>query len=481
MHLKTLLQGFESKFADVEIINISRDSRTVTKGDLYFCLTDDETLAEQRCQQALEKGANVVVSNFALPVKNALQVADVRESFAIACANFYGRACDDLKIIGVTGTNGKTSTCHITSEILKRNNRNVGVIGTSGVYYCGKVFDCPLTTPDADFLHKTFLDMKKAGVEYVVMEVSAHAIDQKRVFGIKFEIGVLTNITQDHLDYFKTFENYENCKLSFFNQHNMKLAIVCADDDSAQKLIGNCDIPLQTYGLDNPADSFAIDVCCSLNGSHFVGNICDKVVDIKTNLIGRYNIYNSLASLSICQALGLNQEELARGLNFINPVEGRFNVINLSGRYVVIDYAHSPDGLVNILKTARDLCDKKVYLIFGCGGNRDKLKRPIMGKIACEYADVVCLTDDNPRYEKSMDIIRDIEKGMNKPHMVEPDRATAIRKVLDIAQEGDIVLIAGKGAEKYQEINGRKREYNDFDAVYDYYNSSKLKTRGEAL
>ncbi|MGN1200742.1 MAG: UDP-N-acetylmuramoyl-L-alanyl-D-glutamate--2,6-diaminopimelate ligase [Candidatus Caccovivens sp.] len=482
MLLKELLQQNDLKTRqqeNIEIKNICRDSRNIQNGDLYFCLTNDFELVKQRCEQALEAGASAVVSNFDLPFEKTLKVQDARESFAVACANFYERACDDLKIIGVTGTNGKTSTCHITSEILKRNGHNVGVIGTSGVFYSGKVFDCPLTTPDADFLHKTFLDMKNAGVEYVVMEVSAHAIDQKRVYGIKFEIGVLTNITQDHLDYFGTFENYEKCKLSFFTKQNMKLGIICSDDASAQKLIGNSDIPLITYGLNNPADVFAIDVCCSLNGTHFVGNICDKVVDIKTNLIGEYNVYNSLASLSICQSLGLSQEELVRGLNFINPVEGRFNVINLSGRYVVIDYAHSPDGIVNILKTARDLCDKKVFLIFGCGGNRDKLKRPLMGKIACEYADMVCLTDDNPRYEKSMDIIKDIEAGMNKPHMVETDRATAIKKVLDIAREGDIVLIAGKGAEKYQEINGKKRKYNDFDAVYEYYKSSKLKVGDE--
>ncbi len=474
MLLKQILgDKFDLKnFSNVETKNIKKNSKEVEKGDVYFSLSDDYQKSFERCKEAFEKGAVAVFSNFDLPFENSFKCEDCRDLFAHSCANFYDRACDDLKIVAISGTNGKTSTSHIISEMLKRNGKNAGVIGTNGVFYNGKILPCPLTTPDADFLHKTFFDMRKEGVEYVVMEVSAHAIAQKRVNGIMFELGVLTNITQDHLDYFKTFENYKKTKLSFFCKEHMKKAIVCADDRSARKLIDDCDVPVISYGIKNPSDTFAIDICCSINGSRFVGNVCDDFVEIKTNLVGEYNVYNSLAALSVCHSFGLNPKELALGLNFINPVEGRFNVINLSGTYVVIDYAHSPDGLLNVLKTAKSLTDKNLYVIFGCGGNRDKDKRPKMGKIACEYADYICLTDDNPRLEDSLDIIHDIEKGMDKPHFVEPDRTKAIKKILDISKPGDIVIIAGKGAEKYQEIGTEKKEYNDFDAVYKYFKDS---------
>ena len=459
-------------FDDFEIEKLSRDSTVDNTGCAYFCLTHDYEKVYQRCEEALKNGAKVVISDFALPFDRTIKVYDCRNLFANACANFYHRACDKLKIVGITGTNGKTTTSHVIAEMLKRNGKSVGVIGTSGVFYNGKTLDCPLTTPDADFLHKTFFEMLENGVEYVVMEVSAHAIDQKRINGIKFEIGVLTNITQDHLDYFKTFEAYEKTKLSFLTSEHIKQGVVCVDDPSARKLIGNTDVPVLTYGLYNPCDAFAIDVCCSMNGSHFVGNVCDSVVDIKTNLVGEYNVYNSLAALTVCHCLGLDEKQLEMGMNFINPVEGRFNVVNINGKYVVIDFAHSPDSMMNVLKTAKQLTDKKVYVVFGCGGNRDKGKRPKMGKIAEEYADYVCLTDDNPRLEKSMDIISDIEQGMTKSHFVEPDRYKAIKKMIELAQPGDIVIVAGKGAEKYQEIGTVKKPYNDFESVYNYFQES---------
>ncbi|MBP3431580.1 MAG: UDP-N-acetylmuramoyl-L-alanyl-D-glutamate--2,6-diaminopimelate ligase [Clostridia bacterium] len=456
-------------FENLQFRKVCCDVEKVQNGDLYFCLTHNDEKALTRCEKALEKGAAAVVSDLSLPIWKAVQVADVRGTFARACANFYQHACDDLKIVGITGTNGKTTTSHVVAEMLKRNGRKVGVIGTNGVFYDGKKFDCPLTTPDADFLHKTFLDMKNAGMEYVVMEVSAHAIDQKRIDGIKFELGVLTNVTQDHLDYFDNLQNYEATKLSFFTPDHIKKGVVCADDESARKLLEKCDVPLVSYGLCSPSDAFAIDVCCTINGSRFTANICDDVVEIRTNLIGNYNVENSLAALCVCQSLGLGGEELARGLNYINPVEGRFNVINFSGKHVVIDFAHSPDGLMNVLKTARGLTDKKLFVVFGCGGNRDKGKRPQMGAIAEKFADYVCLTDDNPRLECSQDIISDIEKGMKKPHFIESDRSKAIVKMINLAKHGDIVLIAGKGAEKYQEIGTEKHPYNDFDVVYQHF------------
>ncbi len=475
MLLKNLLKN--AKFAhendydfdEIEIKRISRDSKAVKKDDVFFSLSHDREKSLFRCREALQNGAKVVVSNFNFELENHLCVSDVRDVFAHACATFYNRACDDLIIVGITGTNGKTTISHVVGEMLKRNGESVGVIGTNGVYYDGKKFDCPLTTPDADFLHRTFFEMRESGVKYVIMEVSAHAIDQKRINGINFEIGLLTNITQDHLDYFETMGNYEKTKLSFFSPEHIKKAIVCCDDKSAIKLLENTKVPTVSYGLFSPSDVFAVDVCCDLNGSRFVANVCDHIMEIKTNLIGQYNVYNSLAALSVCQSLGLDDLQLVRGIYFINAIEGRFNVINLSGKYVVVDFAHSPDGLENVLKTAKDLTEGKIIVVFGCGGNRDKGKRSQMGEIAEKYADYVCLTDDNPRFEKSGDIIADIEKGMRKPHFVEPDRKKAVVKMLEFARPGDLILLAGKGAEKYQVVGDEKIPYSDFDVVYDYF------------
>ena len=457
------------KFKGKNISKLARNTAEIDDGSIFFCLTSDFQKAKERCDEAYSKGAMLAISNFS---GVGLQVEDVRELFAKSCANFYERACDDLTIVGVTGTNGKTTTTHIISEILKRNGKSVGVIGTNGVSYNGRTFECPLTTPDADFLHKTFFDMRNAGVEFVIMEVSAHAIDQKRIAGINFEIGVLTNITQDHLDYFKTMDNYQWTKLSFFTSKHIKRGVVCVDDERARQVLKFSDVPITTYGITNPADCFAIDACYSMSGTSFIANVCDSVMAIKTNLIGDYNVYNALAGLCVCQELGIDDKNLARGLSFVNPVEGRFNVSKIGGKYVVIDFAHSPDGLMNVLKTARKLTDKSVNVVFGCGGNRDRSKRAQMGKIAEEYADYVCLTDDNPRLEKSEDIVADIEERMTRPHMVETDRKRAIKKMIDFSKPGDILIIAGKGAEKYQEVGTEKRPYNDFDTVYECFKQS---------
>ena len=310
---------------DVDVKFITKDCDKA-KGGAYFCLADDLDVATRRSQEAFDNDAKVIVSRFDLPFDNCVTVDDVRGSFARACKQFYGGACDRMKMVGITGTNGKTTTSHVIGEILRRNGLNVGIIGTNGVFYDGKKFECPLTTPDADFLHKTFAEMEKCGVEYVVMEVSAHAIVQKRVDGILFECAVLTNITQDHLDYFKNMESYEKAKLSFLTARHAKNAVVCVDDPRCANNLQNIKIPFVTYGLKNPADCFAIDLVCDLNSTHFVANILDSVFETKTNLIGEYNVQNALAAMSVCKLLGLSDRQISMGTNFVKPVEGRFNI-----------------------------------------------------------------------------------------------------------------------------------------------------------
>lgn len=471
MKLKELLkEDCLPQIEDVEVLGIKREVEAVEQGDVFFCLSSNKEKAEVACRVARERGAKICFSKF--DIEGCQQLEDVRKRFSLACKQFYGSACDQMKMVAICGTNGKTSTSHIVGQMLKRNGIKVGVVGTSGVFFNGKEFPSPLTTPDADFLHKTFKAMKESGVEVVVMEVSAHAIDQKRVEGIRFAVSVLTNITQDHLDYFHTMEEYEKTKLSFFNKNSVDMAIVCVDDPRAAKLAQTTEIPVLTYGIKNPSDVFAININCQLGGNKFVANVCDQVVEVKNGLVGEYNVYNTLAAMCVGFSLGLDEKALFVGSNGIRPIEGRFNVMNVAGKYVVIDYAHSPDGIFNVLSAARKLAKQNVYIVFGCGGNRDKTKRAQMGRIASQFADKVCLTDDNPRLESSMDIIRDIEEGIDCPHFVEPDRERAIGKMIDYAKEGDIVIVAGKGAEKYQEVGTIKRPYSDFDAVYKHFQST---------
>jgi len=472
MLVKQLFQGCKGiervlfKVESYDVKNICRDSREVVGGDIFFCLSSDAETAKQYCNQALVHGAKIVLSEF--EIEDCLKVENIRSVFSRACSNFYGNCWRQMKMVAVCGTNGKTSISHIIGQILYRNGNKVAVIGTNGVFFNGEVWESPLTTPDADFLHRTFYNLKKSGCEFVVMEVSAHAVEQKRIDGIFFDVAVLTNITHDHLDYFESFEKYKQTKQSFFTKEHIKHAVVCVDDVHCLKLAQELNLPTSTYGLKNPADNFAIDQVCALNGSAFVANVMDSVFQIKTNLVGEFNVLNTIAALSVCKLLGLNDFQLSTATNFVNPVAGRFNVYDCGGKFAVVDYAHTPDGLINVLKSCRDLTSGKILLVFGCGGNRDVTKRAEMGKIAQEFADFICLTNDNPRFEVPIEIIQDIEKGMTKEHFIEMDRALAIKKMLGLAKEGDIVIIAGKGAEKYQEIMGVKHLYSDQKVVEEY-------------
>lgn len=456
-------------------IKVKRDSRMITPGDVFYDLSKDYERGLQHAKEAIARGAEKVVTVRNYPLENLEIVSDVREKFGEACAKEYGYPAKALKLIGITGTNGKTTCTHIIYELLKRSHIKVARIGTMGVHYEDVDKDYDMTTPDADILQREFYEMKKREIEYVVMEVSAHAISQKRIEGLKFDIGVLTNITQDHLDYFGNMENYAKTKLSFFDSKYIKSAVVNIDDKYALSLFKEEKVPTIFYGVKNPADVFAVNTKSITNGSEFYCNIFDEVYDIKTKLFGDYNVMNVLASLSVCASVGLDIHKVSEELRNIEPVEGRFNVINIGGKSIIIDFAHTPDGLDKVLMTAKSLSPKHLYCVFGCGGNRDVDKRHKMGKIAEKYCDYVCLTDDNPREEDEMKIISDIEEGMTKPHFVETDRAKAIKKVFGCMQSGDIMVVAGKGAEKYQIIGTEKLDYSDFDVARGLLKKDKAK------
>lgn len=452
---------------EIEIKDIKIDPNEVCRGDLFFDLKAKENL-----NAIFAKGASFVVrlGRKTKIEKKVLSVKDVRHIFALASKNFYKKACDKLKIIGITGTNGKTSAVKLVADILENCGKVVGRIGTFGCIYLNNHIETGFTTPDPHILHNLFHKMQKSGVEYVVMEVSAHSIALKKLDGIKFECLALTNITEDHLDFFENMENYSSTKLSFFTAEHAKQGVVCADDNYFFKLTEMSNIPLVSYGVNCPSDIFAIDIDSNFNGTSFICNCLDEIMNVKTELIGEYNVLNSLCAIGITRLLGFDCRQINKGIRRSSPEIGRFNVIKQNGINVIVDYAHTPDGLQKVLITAKSLCLGKLYVLFGCGGNRDPLKRGIMGSVAEMYADYVFLTSDNPRFEDPEKIIDDIESGMvKKNHEREVDRKISIEKALGVCKNGDCLIIAGKGGENYQDIKGQKTAYSDFDEVYKFF------------
>lgn len=459
-NIKTI--KFDKNLLEKSVKDIKIDSAQVQEGDIFIALKGQNFDGNDFVMQAYENGASVIVSENKLELKNALQVEDARKFYALVCKNFFGRVCDKLKIIAVTGTNGKTTITHLIANILGKSEK-VGQIGTLGVQYGGKVIDSGMTTPDPYFLHKSFKDMFDSGCRTVVMEASAHAIYLKKLEGIKFDIAIMTNITEDHLDYFKSMSNYALAKARLFLECEVRYAILCGDDKFCRAVKKYAKCKSVSYGIKN-GDALAINIKKDFCGTEFELTLDGEKEKFKTNLIGEYNIQNALASILACREVGLSIQEIKKRLSEVKEPEGRFNVIRNGDVNIVIDFAHTPDGVEKILKTARDISKEKLIVVFGCGGNRDKKKRPIMGQIASKYADEVVITSDNPRWENPMDIINEIKKGATKNCKIIENRQEAVEYALQNYKNGTII-IAGKGAEKYQEIRGVKIPYSDFEVV----------------
>ena len=366
-----------------------------------------------------------------------------------------------MKIITVVGTNGKTSTADILSELFLTSGRAAGTIGTLGYKTGRERVSGSLTTPDPIELHKHLAEYEKTGVEYVILEASAHAIYYDKLAGIRANATIFTNITQDHLDFFADMEQYASTKLSYFTLKNTSLSIVNSDDPYGRRLFSTHKVPTITYGIENPADVFAIDVEDGEDGLSFTINAFDRIERIVTPLHGKFNVYNVMASIAAAMYFGVDLRCIAKALTHISTVPGRYQVYSVQGRKVIVDFAHTPDGLENLLSGING--EGHIVTVFGCGGNRDRLKRPLMGAIAAKYSDFVIVTDDNPRYEKEMDIAREIVAGMPQDTTCEIilDRETAIRRAFELTREGDTIVIAGKGHEDYMEIKGQKMPYSD--------------------
>ena len=462
---------------EIEIEDIVYDSRKVKNGTMFVCLKGENADGHDYIKSAEQKGAKVVVCERKMEVDVTQVVCrSTRKALSILFANFYSNPQKDLKMIAITGTNGKTTSSFLIKNILEEAGKTVGLIGTQGAFIGQQFFETGMTTPDPEMLFKLLFEMKENGLEFVVMEASAHALELDKLEGIVFEVGLFTNFTQDHLDFFGTMEKYKQSKLKLFSSKMIKSAVLNFDDPVGKEIAECIDVPYVSYGLYSPCDIFAIDVSRKISKTEYVVNLLDNVFDVRSNLLGEFNIYNSLGSAGTCALLGVNERDIKKGLESLKSVPGRLNSIQLSnGATAIIDFAHTPDGVEKVLTALSNMPFKRIITVVGCGGNRDKSKRPQMGKIAEDLSDFVVLTSDNPRFENPELIIDDIEFGMRKStHTRFADRTIAVRHAIEISRSGDAIAILGKGAEEYQDINGVKSPYNDFEVVRDIDEEMRL-------
>lgn len=469
MRLKTLLKNCniidQKGNTDLDVNQIKIHSDKVCEGDLFICMSGSHTDGHMYANEAVANGAKVIVCNndYINPLVTVIKVDDTRKAYSLISANFYGNPSEKLKIIAIIGTNGKSTTAYIIKELLQKNGINCGLIGTMYYEYGHIKKPSVLTTPDPLMMQELLSEMAGNGMEYVVMEVSAHAIYLEKLYGIKSTISVFTNLSQDHLDFFGNMGEYAKCKKSYFSKENTQLAIVNVDDNLGIEIANEENVPIITYGIENPSDAFAINITNSAYGQSFVANIMDNILDIHINFFGIFNVYNILASLVVVKKIGLSNGQIMQTICDILPPQGRFNVVSHNDITYVVDFAHTPDGLFNLLREGKRIAKGRVITIFGCGGDRDVSKRPVMGKIASEMSDILIITSDNPRTESRESIASDILQGVNPKGKlyVELDRAKAIKLGIEIAKKGDVVLIAGKGSEDYIDENNIKTPYSD--------------------
>lgn len=474
MKLKDLLSGIsvidKNVDLDADVDGVFTNSAEAKSGGIFIALKGGNFDGHDFID-SLPDGC-IAVCERQVSIGSYVLVENTRKAYAKIAANFFGNPADNLKLIFVTGTNGKTSTAHYIASMLNFVGIKCGVIGTEGHFVCGEKIGQSLTTPDPMEFNELLKKMSERGCECVVSEASAHAIHLNKLYGLQADIGVFTNASQDHLDFFKDYETYINTKINYFTKENMKRAVVNVDDEAGRKILQNCEaggLDVITYGLTNPADCFAVNVREDELGIRFVANLNDDIIECKSPLFGDFNVYNLLCALTVVSALGLHGKTLGYAASKIRTVKGRFSVMHNEKGTVIIDFAHTPEGLKQVLAAARIMTKSRLICVFGCGGERDKTKRKLMGKVASKYADELVLTADNSRTEKTEDIIEDIMQGVSVKDVKKiPDRFEAVRYALFDMDEGDTLVIAGKGNENYIELNGKKQPYSDFDVVERY-------------
>ena len=454
----------------VDVAGLAYDNREVGPRDLFFCVRGFTRDGHEFADDAVAAGAAALVVDHQLEVDiPQVIVADVRRSMAPTAATFFGDPTASLALVGVTGTNGKTTTAYLTRALLEAAHRQTGLLGTVKSVVGAVEHDVQRTTPEAIDLQRSFRAMLDGGDEACVMEVSSHALELGRVDACHFDVGVFTNLTQDHLDFHPTMEDYFQAKRKLFTELGVGRAVINLDDPYGARLATDERIgDVVTYALDRPGATYrADDVRTSLSGTRFTLYSPDGVVEVESPLRGRFNVYNVVAAIASARALEIPFEIALDAIERAGQVPGRFQTVDEGQPFaVIVDYAHTPDSLENVLSAARGVTSGRLHVVFGCGGDRDRGKRPRMGEIAVRLADDVTVTSDNPRSEDPEAIIAEILTGVDRAVAHEADRHVAIVDAIDRAQDGDVVVIAGKGHEQGQEFaDGRKIPFDDVAVV----------------
>jgi UDP-N-acetylmuramoyl-L-alanyl-D-glutamate--2,6-diaminopimelate ligase len=477
MNLSEILSGVELKqplpreLAALPVEGLEFDSRKVAPGALFFAFPGSRTDGRQFAADAVGKGAVAVASEFAAPPElaaNWIEVRHGRHALATAARNFYGRPDERIGLTGITGTNGKTTTSYLIDSVLRTAGHTTALIGTIEYHLAGRVIPAVNTTPESLDLIRLLAELEREGGSHATMEVSSHALALGRVYGLRFHTTVFTNLTRDHLDFHGNMDAYFAAKSLLFAGAGgppPAYAILNRDDSYAKWIKTNPETQVIRYGLGPEAELRARHIASGFQGLRFDVQYGKTRFNIESPLIGKINVYNILAACGTGLSYGIDPETVARGIAALRAVPGRFERVDEGQPFVVaVDYAHTDDALRNTIAVARGLNPKRVITLFGCGGDRDRTKRPLMGQAAAEASDLVVLTSDNPRSEDPLAIMNDALVGIRRtdvPHIVEPDRAAAIARALKEAREGDIVILAGKGHETYQVLKDRTIDFDD--------------------
>ena len=463
---------------NVSIQDITADSRAVKLNSLFIALDGATVDGHNYIDKAVAAGAVAVIVSKPVTVPDdvcVITVSDTRQAMMVCVPYFFDYPANRMRMVGVTGTNGKTTTTHMIRHILKAQGHKVGVIGTVHIMIGDTSYPIHNTTPDVVDLQHILHQMVQENVEYCVMEVSSHALALGRVSGVEFDTAVFTNLTQDHLDFHKTFENYLAAKCKLFEQvsasdqvKDNKGAVINIDDSYGHRVMEKTTAPTITYSILGKGTLNASDVHMSTKNSQYTVNYKGESYPVSMNTTGLFNVYNTLAAIGACLQEGISMEAIDTALKTFSSVPGRFELIEEGQDFaVVVDYAHTPDGLQNILETAKAIKENRIIIVFGCGGDRDVTKRPIMGRIAAEYGDKIYVTSDNPRTEDPVQIVKDVEVGVKEAlrdgtsYEVIVDRREAINHAIHDAKAGDIVIIAGKGHENYQILKNETIHFDD--------------------
>jgi UDP-N-acetylmuramoyl-L-alanyl-D-glutamate--2,6-diaminopimelate ligase len=454
-----------------EITSVENDNRKVQTGSLFICIKGYTVDGHDFANEAVKNGAVAVIAEHPLSLDVPVMIVkDTNKAMAVIADAFYEHPTKKLYLIGITGTNGKTTTSHLIEKILVDAGKKMGLIGTMYTKIGDETLETKNTTPESLTLQKTFKQMVDSEVDSAVIEVSSHALDLGRVHGCDFNVAVFTNLTQDHLDYHITMEEYKRSKGLLFSQlgntfdiQHPKFAVLNMDDPASEIFKKSTSAHVISYGIDHVADFQAENIQMAPNGTTFDLILSDRRYPVNMQLIGKFSVYNVLASMAAAYVSGIPIHDIICSIEGVKGVAGRFELVDAGQDFsVIVDYAHTPDSLENVLKTIQQFAEKKIFVLIGCGGDRDRTKRPLMAKIACQYATDPIFTSDNPRSEDPLTILKEMEDGVHgKKYLVIPDRKEAILSAIQMASFGDVILIAGKGHETYQIVGNQVFDFDD--------------------